>query len=387
LGPEGFSDGNVVTGPMEGSYRRIMQLQVANLFAETFAFNFVYLQAHNAGHSEIAIASFFTLLFGSASVATVSILRPTRMGPSMALGLALRALSLLAVLQLAWFGNLVIAAVLHGTFIMVFWVPYNVVFMRMTTDSDRAGKSTQLFALFAITGAIFPLAAGYLMEWQGYWAAVVMAWVVLCAGAMLAYRTTWGEPMRFDLGRALRKGRRFTPLVFLEGFWQGIFWVAVWIGTIRMVDQPSEYGAFLAFLGVMAGVAAIVAGKWSDRSGDRWPPLVISGIGVTVFLIVVPFAEGNLTMWSVLAGLAFFFAYMLMAFTFTVVAELGLRVDDAMGLREVMFNLGRTCGGGLFVVTLFLAIPMVWPMAIASVAVVLKVMGYRRLLKADDPVL
>ena len=356
-------------------------MQVANLFAETFAFNFVYLHAHNAGHSEVAIATFFTLLFGSAAAAVVLILRPTNVGPSMALGLVLRALSLLAVLQLAWFGNLVIAALLHGAFIMVFWVPYNVVFMRMTTDSDRAGKSTQLFALFAIAGAVFPFIAGYLMDWQGYWAAVVVAWVVLAAGAALAYRTSWGEPMRVDLPRAFREGRHVTPLVFLEGFWQGVFWLAVWIGTIRMVNQASDYGTFLAFLGVMAGVAAVVSGKWSDQAQDRWPPLFVSGIGVAVFIVAVPFAEGDLTTWSLLSGLAYFFAYMLMAFTFTVVAEMGLRVDDAMGLREVMFNIGRTCGGVLFIATLLLSIPMVWPMAIASAAVIIKLLGFRRYIK------
>jgi MFS family permease len=371
---------------MSGPYRRMMQLQVANLFAETFAFNFVYLHAHNAGYGEVAIASFFTLMFGWAAVAVVFILRPTRVGPSMALGLALRALSLLAVLQLAWYGNLVVAALLHGTFIMVFWVPYNVIFMRMTTDADRAGKSTQLFALFAMTGAIFPFVAGYLMDWQGYWAMVVCAWVVLAVGAALAYRTEWGEVMRFDLRRAFGNGRHVTPLVFLEGFWQGVFWLAVWIGTIRMVSQGTEYGTFLAILGIMGGAAALVAGRWSDRTKDRWPPLLLSGIGVAAFLVVVPFAEGDLTTWSLLAGLAFFFAYMLMAFTFTVVAEMGLRVEDAMGLREVMFNIGRTCGGGLFIASLVLGVPMVWPMAVASAAVILKVLGFRRVLAGDGHV-
>jgi MFS family permease len=366
---------------MGGSYRRVMQLQVANLFAETFAFNFVFLHAHNAGHSEVAIATFFTLMFGWAGVAVVLILRPTKVGPSMALGMALRALSLMAVLQLAWFGNLVAAALLHGTFIVVFWVPYNVVFMRMTTDEDRAGRSTQLFALFAVAGAIFPLIAGYLMDWQGYWAAVVIAWVVLAFGAVLAFKTQWGEALRFDLGRAIHEGRRLIPLVFLEGLWQGIFWVAVWIGTLRMVDQPSQFGGFMAFLGVMAGVASIVAGKWSDKAGDRWPPLLVSGLGVAVFLVAVTFAEGDLTVWSLLSGLAYFFAYMLMAFTFTIVAEMGLRVDDAMGLRELMFNAGRTTGGALFIATLLLSVPMVWPMAIASAAAVLKLVGYRMVLK------
>jgi MFS family permease len=366
---------------MGGPYRRIMQVQVANLFAETFAFNFVYLQAHNAGHSEAAVATFFTLLFGSAAMATVAVMRPTRPGPSMALGLVLRGLSLLSVLQLAWFGNLVAAALLHGSFIVVFWIPYNVVFMRMTTDEDRAGRSTQLFALFAIAGAIFPLVAGHLIDWQGFWAAIVVAWVVLAVGAVLAFSRDWGDEVRFDLGRALREGRRVTPLVLLEGVWQGIFWVAVWIGTVRMVDHSSEYGAFLAFLGIMGGVAAVVAGRWSDRARDRWPPLLLSGAGVAAFLLAVPFAEGDLTYWSLLAGLAYFFAYMLMAFTFTAVSEMGLRIDEAMGLRELMFNLGRTLGGCVFIATLMASVSMVYPMAVAAAAVAVKVALFGRVLR------
>ena len=187
--------------------------------------------------------------------------------------------------------------------------------------------------------------------------------------------------MKFHPSRALREGRRVTPLVLLEGVWQGLFWVAVWIGTVRMVDQSGQYGTFLAFLGAMGGVAAVVAGRWSDRARDRWSPLLVSGLGVTVFLVAVPFAEGDLTMWSLLVGAAYFFAYMLMAFTFTVVAEMGLRVEDAMGLRELMFNLGRTLGGCVFIATLLAGVPMVWPMAIAAGAVMVKVAMFGRVLR------
>ena len=373
---KGLSRRRACLRPMSGSYRRIMQLQLANLFAETFAWSFVYLHAHNAGHSETTLAVFFILMFGWASVAIVALLRPVRAGRYMALGLVLRLLALLAVVEVAWAGNLMAAAVLYGTFIMVFWVPYNVVFMRMTSDADRAGRSTQLFAMFAIAGAIFPFIAGYLLDWYGFWVIAVVACVGLAVGIIAALRTPWGEPVAFDIGRAFREGRRVTPLVFLEGLWQGVFWLAVWIGTLRMIDQGSEYGAFLAFLAIMSGVAALLAGRWSDKTGDRWPPLLISGIGLALFLSLFSFGEGDLPLWSFLAGMAYFFAYMLMAFTFTLVAETGMRMDDAMGLREVMFNLGRATGGGLFLVSLVLDVPLIWPLLLASMAVIIKVFGY-----------
>jgi MFS family permease len=368
---------------MAGSYRGVIQLQLANLFAESFAWSFVYLHAHDSGRSETVISAFFILMFAWAVVAVLTLRRPVRPGPYMAAGLGLRLVALLAVVRLTWHGDLMVAAVLYGTFIMMFWVPYNVVFMRMTTDADRAGRSTQLFAMFAFAGAVFPLVAGNLMERYGFWSIAAVACIVLTVGAVIAHRTPWGEPVRLDLGRAFRVGRRVTPLVFLEGFWQGAFWLAIWIGTLRMVDQGSEYGGFLAFLGVMAGVAAVLAGRWSDRARDRWLPTAVSGVGLALFMALVSYGEGDLALWSLLAGLAYFFAYMLMAFTFTVVAETGMGLDDAMGLREVMFNLGRAVGGGLFIATLLLDVPMAWPLSIAALAVLLKVVGYRGVIKGS----
>jgi hypothetical protein len=97
--------------------------------------------------------------------------------------------------------------------------------------------------------------------------------------------------------------------------------------------------------------------------------------------LVVPFAEGDLTLWSLFAGLAYFFAYMLMAFTFTVVAEMGLRFDEAMGLRELMFNIGRTLGGCIFIATLLASVPMVYPMVLAAAAVAVKVALFGRFLR------
>jgi hypothetical protein len=369
---------------MEGSYRRIMQLQMANLFAETFAWSFVYLHAHNAGYSEVSIAIFFTLMFGWAGVAVVALLRPAIPSHYMAIGLVLRLFALLAVIEIAWVGNLMAGAIFYGTFIMVFWVPFNVAFMRLTTDSDRAGRSTQLFAMFAVAGAIFPFMAGYLLDWYGFWLVALYGSISLVVGVDIARRTSWGEPVVFDLRGALRDGLHLTPLVFLEGFWQGIFWISVFVGTLRMTDQGAQFGAFLAFLGIMAGIASVLAGRWSDRTGERWPPLLVSGVGLAVFIGVLTLGEGNLTQWSLLAGLAYFFAYMLMAFTFTVVGEMGLRIDDAMGLREIMFNLGRALGGTVFIFALLLGLPFFLPLTLAAFTVVLKIYGYRRYLKGHD---
>lgn len=368
---------------MEASFRRVLGLQLAHIFGETFAWGFIYLHASQSGLSEVEISVFFIVMLGSAAASFAVINRPVPTGRYMTLGLALKVAGLAIAIDVAWFGSLLVAAVLWGVYIMAFWVPYNVVFLRMTSDADRASKSTLLFGLFAVASAVFPLIGGHLLELRGFWLLVAIATPVLAVGGWIAWATPWGEAMRFDLARSLREGRRVAPLVALEGTWQGIFWIVVPIGTLRMVDQGSEYGAFLAFLGVMSGVASIAAGRWSDRARDRRLPLIVSSVGVVAFTLVIPAAEGDLTEWSLAVGAVYFFSYMMMAFTFTLVAELGPGVDDAMGLREVLFNAGRVAGGSLFIATLLLDLDLAWPILAASVILVLMLAGYLRAMEAD----
>ena len=145
-----------------------------------------------------------------------------------------------------------------------------------------------------------------------------------------------------------------------------------------MVDQGSQYGAFLAFLGIMAGVASVMAGRWSDKVQDRKLPLVVSTLGVAVFTLAASFTHGDLVWWSLTVGMAYFFLYMMMAFTFTIVTELGKGIDDTMGMREVMLNAGRVGGGCVFIASLLLDVDLVWPLALASAVAVLMLIGYLR---------
>ena len=194
--------------PMGDLFHRVLGVQLTNMFAETFAWQFIYLHAHDAGHSEVAIAGFFILMFGMAAAFSPLITRSASTGRFMAVGLAVRFIGLAIVVNVAAYGTLLVGGILWGLFIILFWVPYNVVFLRMTSDSDRAGRSTILFGMFAMTSAIFPLVGGRLIDEVGVWLGDAVAVGVLAIGAVVALRTRWGEPMDFDLRRSFRGGGR-----------------------------------------------------------------------------------------------------------------------------------------------------------------------------------
>ena len=153
---------------MRDDFRRILAVQGTQIFAETFAWSFIYLHASQAGHSEAVLAAYFVALFGSAALSIGTISRTVPTGRFMAGGLVLKVVGLVVAVNVAWVGSLMASAIVWGVYIMIFWVPYNVVFLRMTTDADRAGKSTLLFAFFAVASAVFPLIGGVLMETHGF---------------------------------------------------------------------------------------------------------------------------------------------------------------------------------------------------------------------------
>ncbi len=359
-----------------GTFTRAMQVQLANLFAETFAFGFIYLVAIDEGHSEVSVALFIALMYGTAALATALLLRPLDTRRSMLLGFGLRAASLIVAMNVVWYGNLLAVAALTGVFIALFWIPYNVVFMRATSASDRAGRSTALFALFAVSFAVFPLVGGIAIDIIGWTAVLVVAVLALVPGGVLLATSDWGPAMDFNLRRAFGRGRHLAHVVGLEGLWQGIIWVAVPLGTIRMLDRGSEYGAFLAFLGLMSGVASVAAGRWSDRVQDRRRPLTASAVGVAAFTFVVAFTLGDLGAWSLAVGLMYFFTFVMQAFTFTLLAELGPGIDDTMGLREFMLNVGRISGGLVVIASFYLGGDLRWPLFVAAVAMLVMLRGY-----------
>ena len=84
----------------------------------------------------------------------------------------------------------------------------------------------------------------------------------------------------------------------------------------------------------------------------------------------------TLDTWSLAVGLTYFFMFMMQAFTFTLLAELGPGVDDTMGLREFMLNVGRV-SGGLFVIASFhLGGDLRWPLVVAAGAILVMLRGY-----------
>jgi len=147
-----------------------------------------------------------------------------------------------------------------------------------------------------------------------------------------------------EISRMLGRTRRLWGMLLCEGVWQGVFWLAVPLGLIMSLTSSGGYGAFYSLLGLLGGIASLLAAKWSDRRGSRGPIVVASAVAGGVFSLAAAAFAGSLAPWTVSMVLVYFSIYVLFPFTFTVVTERAGSCAEAMTVRELLTNIGRVVG-------------------------------------------
>lgn len=321
--------------------------------AEQLGWNFIFLYAFGQGFDYVGISIYFLIEYGSC-VVFIPLVKRLDILKAMRGGLALRMAAFALLLQIFWWGQLYIAAVLLGAFVTLFWIPYNTRYLQLTQDANRAQSSAALFSMFAVLGACLPVVGGILMQLYSFQLVLVICIAVLAGAIALSGSLAPAGEMTVEILPMLKRTRRLRPLLLAEGFWQGVFWLGVPLGLIMAVSGSGEYGAFYSLFGVLGGAASLVAGRWSDRTRARDLPIYASAAAGGVFSILAALFVPSIHMWTLALSLVYFSIYILWPFTFCVVNELSTSAAEAMTVREFLTNVGRV-GGGMLVLGAILA--------------------------------
>jgi predicted MFS family arabinose efflux permease len=343
-------------------------LSLAWFFAGSFSLVFLIREGLTVQH-----AAYFVMLGYLAVTVFLIIFSRTgfpRAHISMAIGNLIMAAHFACYLLLSGALLINIAPVLLALYIPFFWIPFNVAMIGLTTAKNRGLIISLTFVVFPIVYFIGPLVGGVTIENLGYDVVFLAALVLFVMNAGLIV-TTWRKHGASYSPKLDPSGLwKFPSSGFLfEGVQEGVFVVAVPLATFFLVGGEFDLGKMLAVFGLAGGVMSVVAGKLSDRKGNRTFYIMLAVLVCGPLLILSAFVKDPL-LFGLTIGAIYFFLPLFWIFLFALSIDRAASSQNAIMGRELMLNVGRTLGASLcLVATLFMNVQSTF--VIAGIALLL----------------
>lgn len=351
---------------------------IANTTANAFAM--IYLL--DRGFSYVECSIFLLVGFAVAMIMTTVLAGVVVRNYLRSMILGMSAMSTYYILLVLLDGPalMLVPPVFLGIYIVMFWVPYNSVISRITTQEQRGAGIGAYFLVFPAVQTVGPLVGGMMIAYGSYDLLLLFgAGTILVNLAFLAtskaFRAgngTWGdgrdsggEPMRFvrEIEPGVRRG------LFLEGVQEGVFWMALSVLSFEYAADEAELGGYLSLFAFWGALMTVVLGYLSDRVGNRVRILRVSAALTAVSLLACALAGDAGTY---LTGMSFanFWLAAVPAFLFTMLVDRSQSIPTrGMMGREFLLNSGRTLGLSATVVLLLLDFDLSISMAVAAAAI------------------
>jgi len=247
----------------------------------------------------------------------------------------------------------------------------------LTTIKNRGFVISLTFFVMPIVYFLGPLAGGATIQNLGYDVVFLVALLVLVTNSILTLLTWRKHAEKYAPKVDFTQLRSFASSgFFLEGVQEGVFAIAVPLATFFFVGEEFDLGKILAALGVAGGLMSVLAGKLSDRKGNRMLFINLAVLICGPLLILTAFIS-DLLLFGLAIGAIYFFLPLFFIFIFALSID---RAESSSAntimTREFMLNFGRALGAFLcLVATLLMSVQGTF--AIAGVALLLvPLIGY-----------
>ncbi len=320
----------------------VYAVQLAYLFPVAFSWSFIFLYLWQAGFGLLDMFLFKAVSYAAAVLSLILVRRYLTVS-YMALGLIAFGAELFALPFIRDTTALILLGVFDGLTFPLFWVPYNTLYFKLGREGGNAFHSGVMFLAAPVLGVVAPAAGGLVYEAWGYTAVWFIGGAALTASGLILLSRGRGAAFTVDLGSAWKSGGGVRLAVFIQGFWQAVDWVAAPVYMITLLYSAGEYGAFLSAVALFGAAASLYLCRRSDLSGRRgWylnPPVMLTAVA-TAFCAFAP----GLAWWFVLRAAASASVAVSNPFMASAVVDRMGRTAEAMYIREMMLNLGRTAG-------------------------------------------
>ena len=270
--------------------------------------------------------------------------------------LSLFAVYFLAVLLLRGWPRILVAGLASGVSLYMFWVPYNILIVRLTKRRNRGELMGTVFLLFPLVTAIFPLVGSALIVFSGYELLFVVASLVLFAGSLyLALGRQVAHGMVELTPRYREVGKDVLSGFFLQGTHEGIVLIVIPLLSYELAKNEVAVGGLFSLFALLAGVGVLLAGKASDRLGKR-RLFVVAGAFASVPLLVLAGTSFDVTRFGIFQSLAAFTLPLAPVFLFVMSIDRAEGVlEGAIVAREALLNSGRILGGIVAILSILYA--------------------------------
>jgi MFS family permease len=277
-----------------------------------------------------------------------------------------------------------IAPVLMGAYMPAFWVPYNILIMRVASRKWRGSIIGGYFLVFPAVSAIGPVIGGSIIESLGYNMLFILASVLLAGCiALLAVMKIDNPPRsasgtevsgRRSMAAGLDFGRMSVSLraaLFSEGVQDGVFWIYPAVVGFELAKSELSLGMALSAFAFAGALMTVFLGFASDKIRNRKLFLIAGALLTAAFCAAASFTSG-FGGFAAVMSITYFFMAIVPAFLFTVTTdEMEASMEDGTLIREFMLNGGRIVGAAICAAVALASGSLNYSIAVAGIALAL----------------
>ena len=235
--------------------------------------------------------------------------------------------------------QLFISAFFSGLNVIFFWIPYNTMFFKFSSENKRGTNSGMYFLITPIIGITLQPLAGVFAEKFGFETMFLIGFFSYIAPIILLRFLPdfeWHLNVREEFSKI-----KFNWTTFLQGATSRINYSLIPIFSLFFLKTPRQFGNFFGYLAIIAAVASVLNGYISDKIKNRRVFFYLfTSIAVFSFL---PLAfVHDVYYWGIFVGISSLAMNLANSFwlTFNLDYYKDLGVDKTMVLRELFLNSG-----------------------------------------------
>ncbi len=260
-------------------------------------------------------------------------------------------------LMLDGYALLILPGIFFGFYIVFFWIPYNALLLRQTSQKNRGFIIAFTFFIYPLIAIIMPVLGGSIIEQLDYFVVFSIAFGILIVTSVIALASRNLLRGKLRVGISIKCiGRSLSRALFFEGLLEGVHWFALPLLAYQFAGGEFKTGILFSMFALVGTFASLIIGKVSDRTKNRILWIKIGAAGAIPGLIIAGLSEPLDSIVIFIIGMAIynFFIPLVWVFLMSHAGDVcGKRYGPAMLTREYMLNAGRALSAVASIYLLF----------------------------------